>query len=221
MVNAAAPKDAPAGQVCDHDALHALPGVDQSERDLVAAAHHAMAHALLFHHLLEFTRIGVARPDDARLAVTRQSTHLRQSSQVATKDDAAALEEVGLANGRSGHAGYDVLVGEEGSGANRVLSVTAVGRLVDGRGKAVGHAWIAPSKSLGGHQQHARAFTGRVGRGGKSCWPVTKHHNVPDFHFDASDKRATEGRAIRHALGPTLLLLRPEGRRCVSEATIR
>ena len=180
-----------------------------------------MTHALLFHHLLEFTRIGVARSDNARLAVTGQPTHLRQSSHVTAEDDAAALEEVGLANGRSGHAGHDVLVGEEGPGANRVFSVTAVGGLVDGRGKAVGHAWIAPTKGFGGHQQHVRAFTGRVGRGGKSCRPVTKHHNVPDFHFDASDKRATEGRAIRHALGPTLLLRRPEGRRCVSEAAIR
>ena len=53
-------KDAPSGQICDHNALHTLTGVNQAEWDLVAAADHAMAHALLFHHLLEFTRIGIA-----------------------------------------------------------------------------------------------------------------------------------------------------------------
>ena len=48
-------KDTPTGQIRDHNALHTLTGVDQAEWDLIAAADHAMAHALLFHHLLEFT----------------------------------------------------------------------------------------------------------------------------------------------------------------------
>jgi tryptophan synthase beta subunit len=53
-------KDTSAGQVGDHEALHALARVNQSERNLIAATDHAMAHALLFQHLLEFTCIGIA-----------------------------------------------------------------------------------------------------------------------------------------------------------------
>ena len=214
-------KDAPTGQIGDHQTLNALTGVDHPEWNLIATKHHAMAQALLFHDLLEFTGIGVTGSHDTRLAVSGKAANVRESPEVATENHAAALEEVRFAHGRGRHAGHDVLIGKEGARANGVLSVPTVGGLVNGSGEAVAHSGIATSERLRGHQQHIRAFFGRVGSGGKSRRPVTKHHNVPDFHFDASDKRATKGRAIRPALGPKPLLRGSTRHQPASEVAIR
>jgi hypothetical protein len=47
-------------EVGHHEALHPLSGVDEAERDLIAAANHAVPHALLFHDLLKFAGVCIA-----------------------------------------------------------------------------------------------------------------------------------------------------------------
>ena len=125
-----------------NEAVHRLLGVNERQRDLIAATDDAVAHALFLTDLLESGCGSAAGIGGPRLLMACSFSDDGKALLIPAEIQTPALQQVHLLDGTSGGFGDEVLVAEERPATDGVLAMAAVVRLLQRGGETVesGHA---------------------------------------------------------------------------------
>ena len=129
--------------------------MDEGERNLIAPADDAVAHALFFAHLLNGERRRAPCIRGTRLLVASALPDDGQALLISAEVQAPTLEQVDLLDGSSRCFCDDVLVAKEISAANRVFAVASVVGFLQRCRKSLKRCQPGSPQAGRGHEQGA------------------------------------------------------------------
>ena len=186
-----------------NNSVHRLLGVNERQRNLIAATDDAVTHALFLTDLLEAGCGSAAGIGGPGLLMACSSPDDGETLLISAEIQTPALQKVHLLDGTSGGFGDEVLVAEERPATYGVLAVAAVVRLLKRGGQTVQSGHAGGAQTGGRHHQRGRTGFGRFGSGVQRSGPVADDNNIPCFHSLTPPVLPKWRTAIRCALLPS------------------